>query len=247
MSIAAAVKKYVGELGGAFMIGREAKEFGAATGVDGYWGPYTRGRGGVLGDVDADVVVAAFGFFPPKAVRTHWESVPAPAAKVAADYLTACQDFGRRKLADFAHAGRLAELLQPVVDSADAAGAPLFAGWRAMPLAADAPGRVAQLLHVLRELRGGLHLLAVRAQGLTPLQAVLISGSPLNSGADQARWYGWPEPFEDITPDLRKRWEAAEALTDELIAPAFAALDEESGRELVELLKAAHHTAFSRR
>ncbi|WP_431950389.1 SCO6745 family protein [Nocardia lijiangensis] len=246
MSVAAAVKKQVQELGGGFMFSRETKEFGRSTGIDGFFGPYTRGRGGVLGDVDADVVTAAFGFFPAHSIRKAWESVPMPAAKAADGYLAACQDFGRRKLADFDQAERLAQLLEVVVAAADPAGLSLFAGWRALPLPADAPARVTQLAHVLRELRGGLHLLAVRASGLTPLQAVLISGSPFNEGPNQARWYGWPEPFEEITPTIQDRWQRAEALTDSLITPAFAVLDTSAGDELTSLITAAHATVFAR-
>ncbi|MBF6318094.1 hypothetical protein IU453_15125 [Nocardia cyriacigeorgica] len=246
MSVGAAVNPYIQQLGGAFMFSREGKEYAAETGVDTFFGPYTRGRGGVLGDVDAIVVTAAFGFFPENSIRTAWESVQMPAAKAAERYARVCQDFGRRKLAGFEQAGRLAELLETVASAADPAGVPLFAGWRAMPLPEDAPARVQQLTHILRELRGGLHLLAVRASGITPLQAVLISGSPINDGPGQARWYGWPEPFEEITDDVRSRWERAEALTDELIDPAFAALNEGEQAELTELVAAAHAKVLGR-
>ncbi|WP_460370566.1 helix-turn-helix domain-containing protein, partial [Actinocorallia lasiicapitis] len=141
---------------------------------------------------------------------------------------------------------RLAELLKAVVDAAEVGGAPLFAGWRAVPLPDDGHGRVLQLTHVLRELRGGLHFLATKAAGVGPLQAVLISGSPLAAGPDQARVFGWREPFEEITPELQDRWTAAEARTDELIAPAFAALTPAELDELEELLGKAHATAFAR-
>ncbi|WP_405137263.1 SCO6745 family protein [Nocardia sp. NBC_01388] len=248
MSVASAVKDQVQQIGGGFMFSREAKEFSASTGVEGFMPGYTRGRGGVLGDVDADVVTAAFGFFRAEAIRAAWESTAAvPAAKGAAGYLAACQDFGRRKLADFAQAERLAELLQPVVDAADPAGAPLFAGWRALPRADDAPGRVLQLIHVLRELRGGLHLIGVRASGLTPQQAVLIAGSPRTTGPEQARAFGWPEPFEEITAELKGRWMQAETITEDLIGPSFAVLDASAAQELIELLTACQATVFARR
>nr|WP_231856046.1 hypothetical protein [Nocardia cyriacigeorgica] len=246
MSVGAAVNPYIQQLGGAFMFSREAKEYAAETGVDAFFAPYTRGRGGVLGDVDASVVTAAFGFFPEESIRTSWESVQMPAAKAAERYARVCHDFGRRKLGGFERAGRLAQLLETVAAAADPAGVPLFAGWRAMPLPEDAPARVMQLTHVLRELRGGLHLIAVRAAGITPLQAVLISGSPINDGPGQARWYGWPEPFEEITDEVRERWQRAEAVTDELIEPAFAVLDEGEQAELTELVAAAHTKALAR-
>lgn len=248
MSVASAVKDQIQQIGGGFMFSREAKAFGASLGVEGFMPGYTRGRGGVLGDVDADVVAAAFGFFPPEVIRRFWEQTASvPAAKGAEGYLRACQDFGRRKLESFAEAERLAELLQVVVSAASVSGVPLFAGWRALEQASDAPGRVLQLVQTLRELRGGLHLMAVRSSGLTPLQAVLIAGSPLSSGPEQARGYGWPEPFEEITADLKGRWVQAETITDALVTPAFEALDEGSAQELIRLLTACHSTVFARR
>ncbi|RDI63504.1 SCO6745 family protein [Nocardia pseudobrasiliensis] len=239
MSVPAAVKQQIQLTGGAFMFSREAKAYARSTGVDDFLAPYTRGRGGVLGDVDAEVIVAAFGFFRPATVRAAWESVPGSAAEAATAYLRVVQDFGRRKLAAFERADRLAELLERVVGAAEVAGVPLFAGWRGLPLADDGAARAMQLLHVARELRGGLHLLAVRASGLSPLQAVLIAGSAVNDGPAQARLFGWSEPFEAISEEQRRRWESAEALTDTLIEPAFAVLDEAEGKELVDLVDAA--------
>ncbi|MFI6217781.1 hypothetical protein ACIBCD_37740 [Nocardia brasiliensis] len=246
MMTAAVVKKQISELGGAFMLSREVKEFGSAIGVSGFHGPYTRGRGGVLGEVDADVVAAGFGFFAPERVRSAWESTPIAAAEAAQAYSAACQDFGRRKLASFEAADRLAELLERVAAAASPAGLSLFAGWRAMPLPADGLGRATLLLHVVRELRGGLHFIAVTACGLTPLEAILVSGSPMLDGGDQARLLGWPEPFEAPTPEQRERWEAAEALTDKLIQPCFEVLDESEQQELGALLTEAHRAAFTR-
>lgn len=164
----------------------------------------------MLGDVDADVVSAAFGFFEPGMIRAAWESVDMPAEKAAA---------------------------------ADPAGATLFAGWRALPQATDDPGRALQLIQVLRELRGGLHLIAVR---VTPFQAVLTGGSARNSGPDQAREFGWPEPYPEVVPEWQRRWDAAEALTDELIAPAFAVLSQDEGHELTDLLTTAEGLVFGR-
>lgn len=242
----AAVKQQVLELGGAFMISREARVFGDTTGVAGFQGAYTRGRGGVLGDVDADVVTAAFGFFEPAGVRAAWESVQMSAADAAEGYMLACREFGQRKLAAFEHADRLAELLRRVVDAAPCTGVPLFAGWRALPVPEDGRAAVLQLTHVLRELRGGLHLIAVMSNGLTPLQAILVAGSPIYDGPGHAKFLGWAEPFETVTDDVRVRWEAAEKLTDELIAPCFEVLDESERDELGALMLQAHRVALSR-
>jgi hypothetical protein len=246
MRVPAAIKDQVQQLGGAFMFSREAKAYAMEIGVEGFIGPYMRGRAGVLGDVDADVVTAAVGFFPADTVRAAWESVPCSSAKAAEGYARAAQEFGRRKLAGFDESVRLAELLRAVVDNADVAGVPLFAGWRAMPLPDDAPAQVLQLTHTLRELRGGLHFLAVYAGGLSPLEAVLVGGSPLADGPGQARFYGWEEPFPEVTDELRARWNEAEEVTEALITPAFEVLGASEGEELIALMAQAHGAALSR-
>ncbi|MQA85906.1 MAG: hypothetical protein GEV03_15095 [Streptosporangiales bacterium] len=234
----AATKVPVVALGGGFMRSREARDFGARVGLDG-WGPYFRGRCGVLGEADADVVAAAATFFPPGLVRASWDGRGAlGAADAARGYAEACQAWGRRRLAGFDPARRLTELLEAVVNRADVAGAPLFAGWRALPLPDDPPARVAQLAHVLRELRGAMHAVAVLAGGLTPLQAILASRP------EDARFFGWPEPYPDVDDEVRRRRARAEELTDELVAPAYAALGDGEAQELVDLLDHAHRTAF---
>jgi hypothetical protein len=243
--VAAAVAEPIGRLGGAFMISREAKAYSAEVGLTG-WGPYFRGRCGVLGDVDADVVASAAGFFPAETVREAWDAgAGLAAATTAARYAVVAHDFGRRKLADFAESARLADLLRLVVDGGDTVGAPLFAGWRAMRLPEDDRARVIQLAHVVRELRGGLHIVAVLANGLSPLEAVLSGASALlPDGEANAEYFGWPRPYSEVTEDVRRRRDDAERLTDELMAPAFAALDETEAAELVALLEKAERAVF---
>lgn len=245
--IAAAAKGPVVRIGGAFMISREAKAFAEEVGLKG-WAPYFRGRCGVLGEVDADVVAAAAGFFPAEAVREAWEAgAGVPVASAARRYARVAQDFGRRKLAGLpeADAARLSELLKLVADGADVIGVPLFAGWRAMPLPEDPRGRAIQLAHVVRELRNGLHIVAVLATRLSPLEAVLSGGSALLSdGEANAEYFGWPRPYPEVTEELRARREEAEQLTDTLIAPAFEVLDDREAKELLALLAQADRTVF---
>ena len=247
MAIAAATKDMIGGLGGAFMVSREAKTYTQETGFAG-WAPYMRGRCGVLGDVDADVVTSAVGFFPADVVREVWEAGRSlPAEDAARRYAKVCQDFARRKLAGLseADADRLAELLEAVAGNADVVGAPLAAGWRAMPLPGDGRARVIQLAHVLRELRGGLHLVAVLSCGLTPLEAILTGSSPLTPDSEgNARYFGWPEPYSTPDDTVRKRRTDAEDLTDVLVAPAFHVLGEAEGEELVSLLGKAFTVVF---
>lgn len=236
---AAASRWPVIRLGGAFMTDRETHARGAELGLDG-WAFYYAGRGGVLGDVDASVVQAAFVFLPPAMVRRGWDKARGllAYAEAAGRYAAACQHWGRTHLTGFDGVKRLGELCVAVARAADPAGMTLFGGWRAVPLPDDAPARTAQLLQVLREHRGGTHGIAVLAAGLTPLQAIVAG--PL--GPSQASFQGWPEPYPDPAP-FRKRHAEAERVTDRLLAAAYAALTVEERAELVALLQAAQRHA----
>ena len=238
-SYAEALGPHVSGLGGGFMISRQAKEMNRDLGLRGRQG-YVRGRGSVLGEVDADVVTAAFGFWPADVIREAWEGGAAVGVDTArAAYTEACRSWGRQRYADLDGAGRLAELLAWVVDSSDVAALPLYAGWRAVGLPDDDAGRLSQLLHVHREFRGGLHLVAVVASGLTPLQAVLTGAG----GAGNAAFYGWEEPFEAPSGATLAR-STAEALTDRLVAPAYDVLSHDERVELLSLLERASRAAF---
>lgn len=127
---------------------------------------------------------------------------------------------------------RLSALVERAVVAAEASAMPLFAAWRAMPLPDLSPGaRSAAGLRLLREHFTGAYLLAVRAAGMTPLEAVL-AGPEGEAGAVAC---GWPPPYPPIGPLVRRRlW--AEAVTNRLVAPAFTALGPADGAELVELL-----------
>jgi len=194
---------------------------------------YVTGRGGVLGDVDADVTASAFAFFEPGLVRKMWEGgvgVEGPRAS-AVRYGAACADFGRARLDGFAGAARLVELAEKLAMGVDPSGLTLFAGWRAEALPEDAAGRAYFLAHVLREMRGSAHIVAVIAEGLHPRDAVLVSG-----GEAAAQRFGWVGPFADIE-SLRPVRDAAEARTDQIMERLVASvLTADEAAELAALI-----------
>jgi hypothetical protein len=235
IATAHAAASIVAGRGGAFMISSEAKAAGKDGGYRG-WALYLSGRGGVLGPAPVEVVESLFPFHTPEVVRSGWVAGLAvrPVEETVERYVEVCRAWGRRHYSALDGAERLAELVGRVVDAADPLGWPLFAGWRSVELAADAPARLAQLLHVLREHRGGAHLSAVRLAGLSPLEAIVAGpGGPGN-----AAFFGWPEPLPTVDDDLRARRTRAEELTDELVGPAYGALSPAQARELLELLGA---------
>jgi hypothetical protein len=99
----------------------------------------------------------------------------------------------------------------------------------------DGPGaRAAVALHLLAEHRAAALLIAIRAAGLTPVQA-LIAGP---EGEAAAVAFGWQPPYPQPGPLLRRRaW--ADAITDHLCGQVFTTLSEQERAELVTLLDQA--------
>lgn len=197
---------------------------------------YFGARAGVLGAVDADVVAAVCGFFAPAHVRCAWRSALAsgPLGRLVAEDVAMSMAWARRHLST-THAPRVAELLDQVVDHADASGKPLFAAWRALPTPANDPAaRVGLALLRLREHRGASHLIAVTAAGLSPLEAILAGHGP-----EKARMNGWREPFPSIEHGS-DRMAVVERHTNVLAGAAYAHLTSAERAELVELLDSLH-------
>ncbi|MFC4858661.1 SCO6745 family protein [Actinophytocola glycyrrhizae] len=212
-----AADKAIHEVGSAWMTHPDTQARGAAHGYPKPMAFYFAGRGGVLGNVDAAVVTAAMGFFDPGFVRLMWDRglAVASAREGARRYAQACADWATDHLTGFAGTDRLTELAGKVVSGAEESGLPLFAGWRAQPLADGGPARLLQLVHVLREWRGGLHLVATTAAGLRPLEAILT-----NEGQQQARFFGWRDELPDCE-HLKDRQVQAQQTTDRLAADTY--------------------------
>ncbi len=190
---------------------------------------YFLGRGGTLGDVEAELVISSFGYFNPDLIRSMWNAARSVVAPVVAAraHFSCCAEVGRARLSDVAGLDDFCAAAAAVNEAADYVGLPLYAGFRSQALVDDVPGRSLQLVALLRELRGGAHLLAVRASGVDPRKAHLITRP-----GDQAM-FGWSE--EDapaVGPAEREAMAAAERLTDQLVRPAYAALDDRRSEAL---------------
>jgi hypothetical protein len=206
------------------------------------WAYHVAARAGALGDVRSDTVAAALGFIAPEAVTDGWEGAArtVPPSEVATWHLHELCRWGVELLSDRARVARLADLAGRVVAAADCSALPLFAAWRAMPMPVpdEAPGaRAAFLLHLLREHRAGANIVAVRASGLTPLEAI-IAGPEGETGAVA---FGWQPPYPSVGPLLR-RFAWAESVTDAIAGQAYRALDRPERVELVGLLDSFHKT-----
>jgi hypothetical protein len=232
----ARIGRRVGDVGSQFMLDGATYARGAELGFTGL-NFYAAGRGGVLGRVPSDVVVAAFTFIGPAMVRLGWDEGLGllDPQQAAVEFIECGYAWGRTHLpaswSEGDDAERFVGLTRRVTDDLVPYGVPLFAAWRAMPWPEDAPARVLHAVHLLRELRGGVHVMAVMAHGLDPHAAVVNT-----SGAVVAEMLGWAAPHPDIdVHPLHEAAEAAERATDLQMAHAFSVLTDAELDELTEL------------
>jgi hypothetical protein len=217
------------DIGWAHYFAPEAESAAADLGID-IFTLYALGRGGVLGDVESVVVASAFGYFNPEVVDALWNEgrkhiAPREAARV---YLDCAAEVGRRRLAHIEGLGAMVAAADAVNEAADPVGLALYSGFRGELLVDDTPGRAMQIVTVLRELRGSAHLLAIRASGVDARTAHTIKRP------NDLAMFGWPD---DVVPEVgdeqRVAVVAAEALTDDLVRPAYAVLDADGADDLV--------------
>lgn len=218
---AAAAGAPLNTVGAAFYFHPDTLAKGKEAGLDGFRF-YALGRSGVLGDVEPAVVQAAFGYFHLDLItKIHGSAKEVLAPREAATiYHRCCADFGRAHFADIDGLDGFCSGAEAIIAAQPPAGLSLYAGWAAEPRVEDTPGRVAQLAAVLRELRGSAHLAAVIASGLTDQQAHFLKRP------DDYRTFGWSEP-PDVDESHRAAMDAAEELTNRMLAPSFSAVPDE--------------------
>jgi len=217
----AAACPLVGDTGYRFYFTPETREVGEKLGLNGMEF-YVLGRGGSLGDCDGAALAANFGYFNPAVIGGAWDSAKAKCAPRAAGraHLDCSAAYGRAKFASIPKLDAFVAAADAVNAAADPDGLGLYAAMKCEPLVSDAPGRAMQLATVLREFRGSAHLAAIRAAGLTSKVAHLIKRP-----AD-AKMFGWSDnDVAQVTDAQRAQWDAAEKLTDEMVAPAYGVLD----------------------
>ncbi|MGO9522072.1 MAG: SCO6745 family protein [Mycobacterium sp.] len=215
-----------------FMLHPETFAESIAAGYDNPLAGYVAGRGGVLGEASGGTVSSVFAVFEPNSLRALWEEGVAVrgAAGAAELYWNQTAGFGRKYLAGAQGLDRFAELGEKIIAAAPDAGLPLYAGWRTMPRADDAPARALQVMFVLRELRGSVHFNALSISGIGAVEAHI-----LNKGPEYTKMFGWSEPFADGA-DKKDRYAEVEETTNRRMAEIFAAaLDHGEAAEFARL------------
>jgi hypothetical protein len=218
---------------------------------------YFTSRGSLMGQVEPNVVAAAFGVFKPEVValgvQFGWTLTDASTIFAArrnggvAQLMRVCGD------AD-ANVARSAELLERAADAQTEPGRPLFSGLRCQwDDPADPWTRLFHLGDMLRECRGDAHVCAWTAAGLDAVEIGLLTeaymGLPLrtyirtrawndeelNAAVDRLTARGWIA--DDALTDVGQRErEAIEFATDRQMAPAIGALGDDVD-ELCRLLE----------
>ncbi|MEU6586969.1 hypothetical protein [Nocardia sp. NPDC046763] len=180
-----------------------------AIGLRGFWMGYFAARSAPLGAVGPSVVEATFYNFHPAMVR---RAIPdawgfaAPDAIIATRTIAAAAVL-RTVVPDIADiAARAVPRLQQAIATAPAAGRPLFAANRDLPVPDDSVHALWQAVTALREHRGDGHVACLLSEGIDGCEAhVLFSAS---TGTSAQLWRdnrGWSETD----------WKAArERLTD---------------------------------
>jgi hypothetical protein len=231
------VSPTINDLGFRYYFAAETAARGEELGLD-LFAFYFVGRGGVLGDVEAPVVVSAFGYFNPDAIVAAWDAARSKVDPRAAGraHLACCDAFGRKHLAGLDGLDALCAGLERIDDAASRslAGLTLYAGLLGEPLPDDPPARAMRLVALLREHRGGLHLAAVVSAGMDPAVAHYLR-RPTMWGM-----FGWRSGQKPVVTELdRRRLAEIDATTDRLVAPVYGVLDEDEQRAVRRGLDAA--------
>ena len=213
LTTATATAPAVGAIGGRFMLDGETYKRGAELGFQGL-DFYVTGRGGVLGEVDADVVSAAFTFFEP-GTRAHAVGTGAlrdVAQRRRVGVRSLLRGVGRgaraRRLRRRPPGGARRTRSSP---GARPAWAPVFAGWRALPVPCLTQGRRRPPDERAAGAAQRLHGAAVVSAGLTPLQALSVRSPQM------VAMFGWAEAVD--TDGVQPIWETAEAATNRVDRP----------------------------
>ena len=158
---------------------------------------YFAGRGGMLGDVGADVVTSALGWFAPGAVHSMYSdgiSVAGPSG-AAARMAEAHGKWGEKHYGGVEGVEKIVAVTEVMVDGLEESAFLCSWGGGMLPGRIRPPGRAAQLMQILREWRGGTHLVATTAVRLSPLEAILT-----NEGPGQAKFFGGRSPSRTLRP-----------------------------------------------
>jgi len=229
-------------------------------GLLGGWMGYFATRSAALGIVPPPVVTACFfGFAEAKVGRALPDAWRYTSPEMALTARYEVFDSASTRLlgakTSTSDVTDVAARLSTIVDDLAPHGRPLFAAHAYAPRPGAPHLELFWAATALREYRGDAHIAALQAADLGPVESnVLMTAMRLTPG-DQRSYRGWTETeWDDATASLvsrgwlrsdgtvtregRRRRAEIERMTDLLVAPAWAGLDEDELGVLIEVMGA---------
>ena len=225
----------LGDMGAGFYFSPQSLARGEALGLD-VVALYAAGRAADLYPMTAD---ATFHFFKPGMIGAVVERGRAggnPKAVVEAHH-GAADDYAEAHFnaVDPATLTAFADAVSALAHAVPVGSWPLFDGYRTAPASATPAAKAYRAVILLRELRGGVHTDAVKAEGLDAPAACQLD----RPGMDFFRMHGFSE--EDLvepTAELTAKKAAAEEATNARMAELFATLSPAQRQAIVDGTKA---------
>jgi hypothetical protein len=236
----------------------EAKDIYGGIGLKGYWMGYFASRSAAFGPASPEIVMATFYNFSEQMVRRAipdaW-NFSNPEAVLSARYTIA--DITTRRIFDGVadeQLGEAAHIAEAAARAARPEGRPLFAAHAALPWPDGEHLRLWHAATLLREHRGDGHVAILTANGISGLEAHVMSGAAGNidvltqkqhrgitdeawdAAVERLRERGILDQGIEFTERGRALKQAIEDRTDELALPPYAAIGEASSARLLELL-----------
>ncbi|GII00370.1 SCO6745 family protein [Planobispora takensis] len=236
----------------------EATERYAALGLDVHAG-YFASRSAAFGTASPELVIATFYNFCPALVRralpAAWEVVT-PDKILQARYDAAGAALRRGGIHEVPGLAETAALARRAAERAceRPQGRPLFAAHAALPWPDDPLLELWHAQTLLREFRGDGHIATLLAEGVGPLEALVLHGASGGVPTGFLKFSrAWPEEEwaaaeealrgrglmagDELTEQGRVLRQRIEDRTDELSLPAYAALEDEELARLAELAR----------
>ena len=151
------------DIGTAIYLSQDVFAWAAEWGWPNPFAFYFAGRGGMLGDVSAEVVVSAFGWFQPDAARLMYDEGASVggASAAAARMAEAHGRWGEEHYGGVKGIDEIVSVTEDLVDGLEGSGIPLFVGWRRPARAGSPAGRArpadADVARVARRAPPGRH------------------------------------------------------------------------------------------
>jgi len=236
----------------------EVREEGTAAGLKGFWMNYFATRIAPVGAVIPEVVESTFFYYAPsrvhRAIPDAWR-FSTPQDIIEARYRA--MDRALRSIYDDVKIEAFVEaagLVRQATAGCEPIGRLLYAGWASLEWPEEPHLALWHGCTLLREYRSGNHLIAVCAEGLDGIEAVIshvaVAGAPRDWIQDEAGWTqadedaavarlqqrGWLDESGQATPACHEGRERIEAMTDALDLPVWTKLGLDRGQRLFDLL-----------